>query len=219
MLLQKNLSSSCSPYPIERMSDLVTIVVEGTTDAAVAKRLLTEAGFRLGPEYVKQGKDALSRSLAGYNNAARFSCWLVLRDLDHDAACAPDLRRQLLPTPSRLMRLQIAVRAIEAWILADAEAFSSYFSVAQSKIPTDPEALAYPKATVVSLARHSRRNSIREALLPIEGTTARIGPGYVPTLTGFVRDKWRPEVAAERSQSLAHLRRFLDRARKRLSNS
>lgn len=74
------------------MTGPVTLAVEGTTDAAVARRLLHEADLQAGPEYVKNGKSALDQSLAGYNNAARFSCWLVLRDLDQDAACAPALQ-------------------------------------------------------------------------------------------------------------------------------
>lgn len=196
------------------MSDIVTIAVEGTTDAAVAKRLLKDTGFRLGREYVKHGKDALMRSLSGYNNAARFSCWLVLRDLDHDAVCAPQLRERLLPAPSKFMRFHIAVRAVEAWILADTKSFSTYFSVAESQIPIAPEALSDPKGAIIALARRSRRTQIREALLPAEGTTATIGPGYVAMLTEFVRDKWQPEAAEARSQSLASLRRFLhDRRR------
>lgn len=191
------------------MLDAVTIVVEGTTDAAVAKRLLKDTGLPFGREYIKQGKDALMRNLSGYNSAARFSCWLVLRDLDRDAQCAPELRRRLMPKPSKFMRFHVAVRAVEAWVLADAEAFSAFFSVAQSRIPTAPEAIADPKGAVVALARRSRRRAIREALLPAEGTTATIGPGYVAALTQFVRDEWRPDVAAARSESLARLRRFL----------
>jgi hypothetical protein len=196
------------------MPPTVTIVVEGTTDAAIVKRLLRDAGLAVGREYVKHGKDALKRNLSGYNTAARFSCWLVLRDLDHDGECGPELRRQLLPTPSKFMRLHVAVRAVEAWILADAEGFSAYFSVPRSRVPANPEALDDPKSTLVSLARRSRRRFIREALPPAEGTTARIGPGYVAVLTEFVREKWRPEAAERRSDSLASLRKFLDKATK-----
>ena len=36
----------------------------------------------------KKGKDGLLRNLDGYNRAARFSPWVVLVDLDHDADCA-----------------------------------------------------------------------------------------------------------------------------------
>src|SRR5205809_143115 len=116
----------------------ITLAVEGTTDAAVAKRLLDEAGLEPGPEYVKGGKGALDKSLIGYNNAARFSCWLVLRDLDRDADCAPALCQKLLAAPATHMRLHIPVRAIEAWLLAGAKAISDFLSIAQTRVPANP---------------------------------------------------------------------------------
>jgi hypothetical protein len=88
--------------------------VEGTTDAAVARRLLIEADLEPGHEYVLNGKGALDQRLAGYNRAAGLACWLVLRDLDQDAECAPALRRTLVETPSAHMRLHILVHAVEA---------------------------------------------------------------------------------------------------------
>jgi hypothetical protein len=189
--------------------EVVTIAVEGTTDAVVLKRLLAEVGLSCGPEYVTSGKSALDHSLAGYNNAARFSCWLVLRDLDHDAACAPQLRRLLLPSSAAHMRLHIPVHSVEAWLLADHEAFARFFAVARTRVPTDPEAIAQPKLALVNLARVSRKKFVREAVVPVPGTTARLGPGYVPLLIRFASQEWRPAVAADRCESLARLRQFL----------
>lgn len=114
------------------MSVPITLAVEGTTDAAVARRLLDEAGLQVGPEYVRNGAAALDESLAGFNEAARFSRWLVLRDLDRDAPCAPELYRRLLPAPSAFMRLHIPVHAVEAWLLADAEAMSRCLSIVRA---------------------------------------------------------------------------------------
>jgi len=193
------------------MPRAVTIAVEGTADAAVARRLLTEARLDHGPEYVRNGKGALDQRLRGYNSAARFSCWLVLRDLDRDATCAPELSAGLLPAPSAHMRFHIAVRAIEAWLLADAVSFSQFFSVAASRVPTRPDELPNPKDALIALGRHSRKKAIREALVPASGTTARVGPGYTVLLTRFARDVWKPEVAATYSDSLARLRRYLRR--------
>jgi len=191
------------------MAGPITLAVEGTTDAAVARRLLGEVGLRPGAEYVKNGKPALDQSLAGYNNAARFSCWLVLRDLDEDAACAPALRQTLLPTPATHMRLHIPVHAIEAWLLADAESIGHFLSVPKVRVPADPEAIPHPKRALVDLARQSRKRAIREALVPAPSTTAKIGPGYAAFLIEFATKHWRPAVAAERSKSLARLRDHL----------
>ncbi|HEX6997531.1 MAG TPA: hypothetical protein VF322_05265 [Gammaproteobacteria bacterium] len=187
----------------------MTLAVEGTTDAAVAKRLLQEAALQVGPEYVKNGKGTLDRALNGYNRAAHHAQWLVLRDLDQDAACAPDLRRTLLPAPAPRMRLHIAVRAVEAWLLADAESLSTFLSVPARRVPADPEALPDPKRALVDLARRSRRRAVREALVPAPGSTAKVGPGYTALLIDHVWNGWRPPIASARSPSLARLRAFL----------
>lgn len=195
----------------------LTLVVEGATDEAVATRLLLDAGFEPGPVYGKSGKHYLDQRLAGYNSAARFSCWLVLRDLDDDASCAPTLRTQLLATPSARMRLHIVVHAIEAWLMGDADTLSTYLSVGRSKLPSAPESIVDPKRVLVDVARRSRRRSIREALVPAPGTSATVGPGYAATLIEFVATHWRPEVAALRCESLQRLRHRLRAASGRRS--
>jgi hypothetical protein len=191
------------------MAEPVTIAVEGVTDAAVVKRLLQDSGLPLAHEYIKCGKDALDDRLGGFNNAARFSCWLVLRDLDHDAPCAPELRRVLLPTSSDRMYFNIAVRAVESWLLADSDSLSRFLSVARSRIPVNPEAEVDPKRAMVDLGRWSRRRSVQEALVPASGTTAKVGPGYSALLIEFATLHWRPDKAGAKSKSLARLRDFL----------
>ena len=189
----------------------VSLVVEGATDAVVAKRLLEEVGLQAGPEYVCGGKATLDQRLAGFNNAARFSCWLVLRDLDRDAACAPELRQRLLPSPAPHMRLHISVRAVEAWLLADADGVRDVLRVRGAMISSHPDELDDPKRHLLDLARRSRRRPIREAMLPAPGSTARVGRGYATTLIEFATSRWRPDVAAGRSASLARLLAFLRR--------
>jgi hypothetical protein len=127
----------------------------------------------------------------------------VLMDLDR-ANCAPDLVTKLLPRPASQMRFRIAVRTVEAWLLADTERFATFFSVAKSRLPGDPEAIADPKQAVVNLANHSNRRAIRQDLLPVAGSGRRVGPGYEARMIEFAIDSngWRPEVAASRSDSL-----------------
>lgn len=189
--------------------------MEGTIDAAVARRLLLEAGLEPGHEYVLNGKNALDLKLDGYNRAARFACWLVMRDLDQDAECAAALRRALVETPATHMRLHVLVHAVEAWLMADAEAISRSLSVSLTAVPPHPEGLLRPKRALVDLARRSRKRAIREALVPAPETTASVGPGYAMFLTEFVTHNWRPAVAAQRSESLGRLRRFLHRMSRR----
>lgn len=87
-----------------RESIPVSVVLEGSTDSAVAERLLAHVGLTMGDVYGFRGKSQNDRRLPDYNNAARFARWFVLRDLDDDAPCAPELVRALLPSPSPHMR-------------------------------------------------------------------------------------------------------------------
>jgi hypothetical protein len=104
----------------------------------------------------------------------RHAPWIVLLDLD-SAPCAPDLVARLLPGPAPQMRLRVAVRAIEAWILGDQERFSTFFSVARSRLPSDPDSVDNPKQAVVSIARHSRLRAIRADVVPEEGSGRSVG--------------------------------------------
>ncbi|MBI5477257.1 MAG: hypothetical protein HY906_00290 [Deltaproteobacteria bacterium] len=180
----------------------VTVAVEGPSDAAVAERLLDHAGLEMGPVHGLQGKALLDRQLLGYNNAARHACWLVLRDLDTDADCAPHLLSRLLPSPARSMRFQIAVRAVEAWLIADRERLGQFLQVPVGRIPVVPDTLPNPKETLVDLARLSRSKAIRQDMVPSPGTSATVGPGFVGRIIEFATRRWRPEAAAAHSDSL-----------------
>jgi len=188
----------------------VSVAVEGPTDAAIARRLLTHVNLSIGSVYGQRGKGFLDLKLPGYNAAARFSPWLILRDLDRDAACAPDLIVHLLPAPSSQMRLRIAVVSAEAWLLSDRRGFARFLGVAASQIPADPETIRSPKGLVVDLARHSPRRSIRTDMVPAPGTTAKVGPAYTARIIEFVTNAWRPDLAASSSASL---RKCIERLR------
>ncbi len=193
----------------------VTLVMEGATDAPVIERLVGDAGLVVGPEYVMYGKPGLDRSLGGYNKAARFSPWLVLRDLNSDEPCAPALRLRLLPTPSQYMRFHIAVREMEAWLLADAEGLSRFLEIPRTLVPDRPEEVPQPKVALINLARRSRRRHLREALVPESGSTAKVGPGYAAAVLDFATHSWRPVAAEERAPSLRRLRLYLRHLRRR----
>jgi hypothetical protein len=167
-------------------------VVEGPADEAIARRLAEEAGFTLSDVYVKRGKNALDSKLRAYSAAALFSPWLVLRDLDHDADCAPSLVASLLPDRPPALLLRIPVRAAEAWLLADREAIADYLSAPLGAVPERPEDLDRPKRGLVHLAQRSRRRAIRDDMAPASGTSAQVGPGYTSRLIEFASQHWQP---------------------------
>jgi hypothetical protein len=189
---------------------VISGAVEGLADEAVLRRLIRHVGATPGPIYGKTGKLALRRNLQGYNAAARWSPWVILVDLNHDAECAPPLRAAWLPTPGQHMRFRVVIREIEAWLFGDPERLARFLAVPRPRIPPVPEQVEAPKQIMVDLARHSRRAVIREDMVPRRGSGRQLGPAYISRLVEFVDTQWRPEVAARNADSL---RRCLERLR------
>ncbi len=179
---------------------VVSAAVEGPVDEAVVRRLIDCAGGRAGAIYGGRGKGYLHQKIDGYNHAARHAPWVILVDADTD--CAPSLREAWLPKPAPYLCFRIAVREIEAWLMADAETLSRYLSVTPSRITEDPESVERPKDAMIHLARHSRKREIRKDMVPREGSGRRVGPAYASRLIEYAATAWRPEVAARRSESL-----------------
>jgi hypothetical protein len=187
------------------MAGWIEAAVEGEVDAAVVERLADHLRKSVSAIYGKNGKSLIKKRISNYNDAARFRPWLVLVDLDNEYFCAPDLVAHWLPSRASFMRFRVAVREIEAWLMADRERFASFLSVKSSLIPTNPESLPFPKQIVVNLARNSRRRVIREDMVPRPGSGRNIGPAYVSRLIEYIRDQkagWRPDVAALQASSL-----------------
>ena len=184
---------------------VISGAVEGPLDEAMLKRLITHAGARPGPVYGKKGKAQLLGKLGGYNQAAQFTPWAVLVDLDQDADCPPPVRGVWLPQPAVKMCFRIVVRAIEAWLFADQQRLARFLAVSVNQIPTNPEAVPSPKDALAQLAQTSRRREIRGDIAPRPGSGRRVGPSYSSRLIQFVEDEhwgWRPEVAEQSSASL-----------------
>lgn len=184
------------------MPTIVSVAVEGDTDEAVVQRLIRHIGAEPGPVYGRNGKPDLRARVEGYNHAARRGPWLILVDLDQDAPCAPLLCRDWVVHPAPHLCFRVAVRAMEAWLMADADALASYLSVPRTRVPTDPEAEITPKRTLVNLARRSRRPAVVKDMVPREGSGRSEGPAYASRIVEFASHHWRPDVAAERADSL-----------------
>lgn len=161
-------------------------------------------------------QNLLRARIRAFNRAAHYSHWCVLVDLDHDAPCAAALRDEWLPSRAELLRFRIAVREIEAWLLADRHRVAQFLGVAQSRMPLAPELEDSPKQVMVNLARRSHRRAISEDMVPRPGSGRTIGVGYTCRLIEFASDRnggCRPDVAAASADSLGRcitrLREFL----------
>ena len=186
------------------VSAVVTIsaAVEGSLDEAVVDRLIRHVGQEPGTVYGKNGKPFLRDRIGGYNNAADHAPWVVLIDLDTEGECAPPVREAWLQHPAPQMCFRVVVRAIEAWLMADAERLAAFIGVARNKVPPDPEGLDHPKQAMVNLARLSRRRDVRQDMVPRQGSGRTEGPAYTSRLIEYATDRWRPDVAVQHADSL-----------------
>jgi len=199
----------------------VSGAVEGIVDEAVFRRLVRESEGHTGPVYRKNGKGALLSRLPGYNHAARFGPWFVLLDLDRDADCAPPFRDRWLGHPEPRMCFRIAVRSVEAWLMADGARMAQFLRVQPSLLPSAPDALSHPKQALIELVRQSPMRDLRADMLPRPGSGRVVGPAYSSRLIEFVEARWRPETAERRSDSLRRcvlrLKQLVEATRLRLS--
>jgi len=182
----------------------INLAVEDPLSEAVLRAILRQSNrpYEPGTCYCQGGYGYLKKTIKGFNNAAKGTPFLVLTDLDK-ADCPPGLIQAWLPYPKHPNLLfRIAVREVEAWILAHREAFAKFAGVQQELIPQDVDALEDPKRSLLQIVSRSKNRQLREAIVPRPNSTAKIGPDYNGQLITFVENDWQAEVAMCNSDSL-----------------
>ncbi|MBX3081347.1 MAG: DUF4276 family protein [Anaerolineae bacterium] len=180
----------------------VSGVVEGITDQAALAQLIAHIKAEPSQIVTIENKKHLLKRLVNYNQAAQFSPWVVLVDLDLDFDCAVKAKNAWLADPADTMCFRIAVRKLEAWFLADRENIARFLGVSVALVPKDPEALDDPKLEMVNLARKSKKRAIIANMVPREGSGRATGIAYAASLIDFASNHWNPDQAAENSESL-----------------
>lgn len=185
---------------------MIGLIVEGLTDRAAGERLLAVHDLTVDERrvIVTGGKRRFDSRIRAYNGAARHGAWLALRDLDREEGrCPVALRARPLPPPSQAaaLSLRIVVSSLDAWLLADREAFAYHFSVSEGKIPSVPEELTHPKDALTKCCKSSRSRAVRMGMVPPSSATGA-GPEYTDMVSSYCREAWRPDVAASAAPSL-----------------
>jgi hypothetical protein len=197
------------------------IAVEDELSDAVVRRLLNHVrrGFQVRARYPlpplphlhpePSGCGYLRTNVQAFNRAAAENPHLVLTDLDV-AACAPELIQEWfggMVHPNLVIR--VAIREVEAWLLADRNNFADFLGLAPGDLPADIEAVAEPKEEIVRLASISPNAEVRDNLAPRPGSTATTGRLFTRSLSGYVRDIWDVNSAARKADSLERALRAL----------
>ena len=182
----------------------INIAIEDDLSDAVIRKILTqsESSFEIANSYTRGGFGYLKKHINSFNNAAKTTPFLVLTDLD-TAECPPALIKEWLPYPKHPnLIFRVAVREVEAWLLADNAGFAKYIGIQKDKVPHDVEAIADPKQTLVNLTRKSRNKKLREAIVPRTGNQAKQGPDYNGSLIPLGTNHWNIKEAMKNSLSL-----------------
>ncbi len=124
----------------------------------------------------------------GYNISKNFP--VLLTDLDR-IDCAPALVKSWLGNKkeTELLFFRVAVREVEARLLADRIVFSEYTNIVLSKVPKDVEHLIDPKQTLLGIVKkyHALRGDAagggeaegRLGIGKTPGPVHELGDGYV----------------------------------------
>ncbi len=210
----------------------VSYVVEGDLDDVVIRRLLSDNNLsyqgigqrtlngadlsrrgqivtiKVGGKWEtiihRSGKTLVNEVAKLVNPLCSSKRWVAIRDLDEDFKCPGRARKRWLPNPAPYMCFRIAVRSVEAWLLADAEMIAAYLKVNVSEVPTNSEELPDPKVEMLLLAEKSRDEEIVSAMVKRSGDKVSEGDEYTDKLRLFVKRSnwWRPAEAKKNSRSL-----------------
>ncbi len=183
----------------------IHLAVEDELSEAVLRAILRQSGrsFAVGAVYRQGGFGYLRTTVKGFNYGAKGTPYFLLTDLDENE-CAPTLIREWLTVPLHPnLIFRVAVHEVEAWILADREAFSHFLGIPTRNIPAEVDSMQGPKGKLISLARASPKRDLKNSLIPRAGSTARVGRDYNGKLSEFVHCNWRLDEAKRLSPSLA----------------
>jgi hypothetical protein len=188
------------------MAKTIAVVAEDRLTQAVLLKCISTVlpAFNVVRSEVKHGRGNVQRDLGAYATLALEMPVLIGVDLDNDD-CAPTLLDDwgsLPPKPGLLLR--VAVREIEAWVLADKRRIATFIGAAPNAVPNRPDVLIDPKRSLLEIARSNARSELKADMVPrnYDALYPRIGPAYNLRMCEFVADKWRPQVARKKSDSL-----------------
>jgi Domain of unknown function (DUF4276) len=187
------------------MTDIpITLAVEDVLSETVLRNMIEQSQrpFAIGSCLSGRGYGYLKKILPGLNHAAKGMAYLVLTDLDR-IECPLSLISEWFTQPKHPnLIFRVAVKEVEAWLLADREAFAKFLGISVSLIPDRVDELDDPKQSLINLARKSKKRILREAIAPDQNSTAKIGKDYNGQLIQFVQNHWQVEVAQINSPSL-----------------
>jgi len=185
----------------------IAIATEDVLTEVVCEKIAAYLGIEVSLRLRKGGSGYLKSKFDSFIQMSRRYPVLIVTDLDRKP-CAPRLVEEWTQgrvLPEGLL-LRVAVREVEAWLMADRQAFGALVG---ASIDFCAESVLDPKEKVLTLASRAARD-VRDDLVASKGALASQGIGYNKRLCEFVLLNWCPMRASANSESL---RRAMDRVR------
>jgi hypothetical protein len=167
----------------------INLVFEDILSEAILKVMLQQSQrpFAVQKSINCHGFGKIKKQILAYNNVAQITPFLVLTDLDQ-AECPLTIINNWFQARSKHPNLlfRIAVREVEAWLMADREAFAKFLGISIDLIPTDVDNITDPKTNLINLVKKSKKRQLRDSIVPAKNSTAKIGKDYNGPLIEFV---------------------------------
>ncbi len=183
----------------------VMLVCEDQLSADILVRMVSHARPQLSIRSVEvtRGNARIAASIGKYARASQAGvAHIILTDLDR-AACPPSLLAEWkVPEVPGYLLFRIAVREVEAWLLADQPGLAKFLGIPAGKISVRPDEVNDPKETLMNLVRRCRNIRLKQDILPETGSSAKKGVFYNERFGHFARKDWNIERAAKMSPSL-----------------
>lgn len=190
----------------------IYIATEDNLSEAVAGQMVDEINPRLtiAVRMGRKGNGYLKQKLHGLNETAHHVPVFLLTDLDR-SQCPPMLIESWRNgrVLANEMIFRVAVREIEAWLLADRQSFAHFTNAPINRVPLNPELLDDPKIELLNLIRRYGSRQLRQDVLPARGSRSTVGLGYNQALSQYVRERWSATRAAQNAESLGRACRRL----------
>lgn len=182
----------------------ITIATEDELSEAVGVRLVTEIlpGFEIAQMLGRRGNGYLKAKCQSFNQMAIRHPVLLITDLDN-RLCAKSLIDSWFGNLNINVNLKfrVAVREMEAWLLADHHGMRELLGRGGNNIAPNPDGIQNPKEYLLERAKRAP-SEIKNDLVRARGSAAVQGLGYNARLSEFVRTTWSLEQASQRSESL-----------------
>lgn len=184
------------------MKVLYIVFEDALSEHVIRKMLNNLPGFTHIYPVSARGNGYIRKNLNKWNNKRNTMPYFILTDLDQNE-CPPSLIKEWFEySPRKNLVFRVAVKEVEAWLLADVDGFSSFTRLSKDLIEKetrDVENITHPKEKLISLVKRSRERHLKEDIVARDGISQ--GPAYNFRLKEFVDDHWNMEKAKKNSRS------------------